>query len=187
MHILAHTCIYVQLTYVHIRIRAYTCIYLHICAHTICRMLHVFAQKWSAYMHVYCTYVVTYLHVYARIVRICTYFLYGKLLVASIYVFLHIRANTCKYVHKYVHIRANTYANTCKNLRIQYDFNDSICTYLYVYVRIFKPDTHIWTHTNWDRICTYMYVCVCIWRICTYNARICMYFQLWPPDRKSVV
>ena len=151
MHILAHTCIYVQITYVHIRIRAtyihilaYTCIYVHILSVVFARI----CAKKSTYMHVCCTYVVTYLHVFARIARICTYFLYGKLLGASMYVYLHILAYTCKYVHKYVQIRANTFTNTYKNLRIQYGFNDRICTYMHVSVRIFEHDTLIWTHTN---------------------------------------
>jgi hypothetical protein len=138
-------------------------------------------------MHVCCTFIVTYLHVFARIARICTYLLYGKLLGVSIYVYLHILSYTCKYVHKYVQIRANTFTNTYKNLRIQYGFNDRICTYMHVYAHIFEHDMLIWTHTNLDRICTYMYVCVCIWRICMYIARICMYFQLWPPETRELM
>ena len=75
MHILAHTCIYVHFTYVHVYVQ-YTCIYLHILAiraHTICSMC-TYLRKNEVRI---CTYVVrilcricTYLHVlhvYARI------------------------------------------------------------------------------------------------------------------------
>ena len=161
----AHTCPYLHIRTIHIRTHTsyvqHTCIYLHIHTNTCTyglKYVHVFARKWSTYMHVCCTYIVPYLHVHARIARICTYFLYGKLLGASMYVYLHILAYTYKYLRIYVQIRAYMHAYTCKTLRTQSGFQDSIFTYMHVYARIFQHDTLIWTYMNIHSIWTYMHV-----------------------------
>ena len=170
MHILAYTCIYVQFTYVHMRhscnIHAYTCMYMHIRAHTICRMCTYFCKMKYVYarmMYVYCA-------VFARICTYCTYmhvFFVWKVVRC---INVRIIAHTCIYLQIRTQIRANS---TCKYVRTYVQkFKDPVRfqrSYMHVYARIctyisteIQHDTLIWTHMNVDRICMYMYVCVCI-------------------------
>ena len=160
MHILAHTCIYVHIriraTYMHIL--AYTGTYVHIRSAVFARIFAKMKYVYACMLYVCCA-------VFARICTYCTYMhvFFVRKVVSRIDV--RIIAHTCIYLQIRTQIRANTcktYANTCKNLRIQYGFKDRICTYMHVYVRIFQHDTLIWTYMNIDRICTYMHVCVCI-------------------------
>ena len=136
MHILAHTCIYVHFTYVHIRIRAtymhilaYTCIYVHIRSAVFARICAKMKYVYARMLYVYCA-------VFARICTYCTYMhvFFVRKVVRRIDV--RIIAHTCIYLQ----IRTQIRANTCKYVRTYVQkFKDPVRfqrSYMHVYARI---------------------------------------------------
>jgi hypothetical protein len=117
MHILANTCIYIQLTYVHIpiratymHIRAYTCIYVHIRS-------AVFARICAKKKYVYARMLYVCCDVFARICTYCTYMHVFFVRKVARRIDVRIFAHTCIYVQ----IRTQIRTSTCKYVR-KYNF-----------------------------------------------------------------
>ena len=136
MHILAHTCIYVQFTYVHIRIRAtymhilaYTCIYVHIRSAVFARICAKMKYVYARMLYVYCA-------VFARICTYCTYMHVFVVQKVVRRIDVRIIAHTCIYLQ----IRTQIRANTCKYVRTYVQkFKDPVRfqrSYMHVYARI---------------------------------------------------